>query len=282
MKFIGEFNSQQLDILRSKGVVFTDFILGGTSGILLDTDNADRALTTLSLVSADEKPSNYEGIVRVTLKANQSAASTLDAVHAKFRQQYIAASSRRSEELFAQTREALIQLRQKTESLQTSIVLELRAAAMAERKAKGLAPIDREAYAREFDALAQVPKVRAVLSEPGSINIYTEMLHSSDPRTGKRHEIGAFVIKIYLDGQADGVRWFNLTRRINAARNQQQAPSVLTSGRACFAEIRESFPDLIANMQLSAIATLAIDFIEQVNVEDAAGERIDQWPVSGK
>ena len=41
-------------------------------------------------------------------------------------------------------------------------------------------------------------------------------------------------------------------------------------------------PDLIANMQLSAIATLAIDFIEQVNVEDAAGERIDQWPVSGK
>ena len=154
----------------------------------------------------------------------------------------IAASTRRSEELFAQTREALIQLRQKTESLQTSIVLELRAAAMAERKANGLAPIDREAYAREFDALAQVAKVRAVLSEPGSINIYTEMLHSSNPLTGKRHEIGAFLIKIYLDGQADGVRWFNLTRRINAARNQQQAPSVLTSGRACFAEIRESFP----------------------------------------
>jgi hypothetical protein len=280
-------------------VDFTDFSLDGTAGILLDDYNASLAIKQLCDIAIvdEEKPSSYEGIIHtrfkpkaddtVTVNASRAAPSRpapskLDAEHEKFKLQYIAACSARNNQFFTQAREALVKHRQKTEPLLANLILEMRAAIIEERKARGESPVDRGAFANEFDALLQVPKVRTVSSGPGTINIYTEMLHCADPSSGKLHEIGECLIKIYIDGHADGVRWFNLTRRTDALLNQQQAPSVLNSGRACFSDIRENFPDLIASMQFSTVALLAIAFIEQLNAEDLTAEQIIKWPVSGR
>jgi hypothetical protein len=237
------------------------------------------------MVSCDEKPTQFHGIKRISLKpaANtQNLKPALDPVHARFRQLYVAACMGRHSDLFAQARQALIQYRTQFETLQSQLILELRATTLEERKAKGLTAVDRDALADEFDALMQLEKVRSVTCEPGAINVYTKMLQCVNPNTSTRHDIGEFLIKIYIDGQADAVRWFNLSHCLDAARSQQQAPNVWNSGRASFSDIRDNFPDLIACMQFSVVTMLAIEFIEQTTERDELTDHIAKWPIADK
>ena len=174
----------------------------------------------------------------------------------------------------------MIEHHQIIEVTQANLIAEIRAALKEEREAAGQSLIDQTAYSSEFEALLLVEKVRDVRIEPGIIALKTEMLYAFDRHSKRRHEIGEFLIKVYFSGQDDAVRWFNLTRRVDASQEQPQAnaPNVLNDGRAFFSDIREVYPDLIANMQFSTVARMAIEFIEQVDVEETAGARIYKWP----
>jgi hypothetical protein len=130
----------------------------------------------------------------------------------------------------------------------------------------------------EFTKLLQVPNVLNVITneKDGLVEVYTDTLYCTDPRTKIVHEIGKFKISI---SQANGLRWENLTRRVDGCNKNQMAPHIWESGKACLGNMESIFPELIANYEYSVVVQLAIQFVESVNVDDSAGKHISNWPV---
>jgi hypothetical protein len=292
--FLTGVSAAQKAALNEQMVVLTDMHIDGQDGIMLDEENKNFALRILGVAEKSQKATSYAGIVLVIYgKAEEGEANkakpnavevkrrtlaALDADHERYRQLYMAACSSRINELIAQNRQDLITRRQNVEKIQRDLIRELRALRLTEGRSCGMGVIDRDVFLSEFDALVSVPRVKDIRVEDGSISVYTETLFADDPRSGKRHELGDFVIQFLTDGQADCVRWYNLTRRINAGRDMQQAPHVYNSGRSSLHMIKDSLVDLVSEMQFAVAAQLAIDFIEQVDVEEPDGAQLDKWP----
>lgn len=298
--FLSGLNDKQKAQLADSLVVFSDMVIGDAHGLMFDETNKNFALQVLGFVEKKQAATIYDGIVQVVYGPAEAPASQadggktgpskktdvvkakrpeLDAEHQKYRDLYIAACSSRVSELVVQNRQVLATERSQIERLQQELVRELRAIRIEEGRAHGAPLIDRDAYAREFDAIFDVPKVKDVSVEDGVISVYTDTFFAYDNRSRKNHELGAYVIQFLTDGQADCVRWFNLTRRVNAGRSDQHAPHVFTSGRSCLHAIKDSIIDLVAELQFAVATQLAIDFIEQVDVDEPDGAHLDKWPL---
>lgn len=298
--FLTGLNDKQKVQLADSLVVFSDMVIGDQNGLLFDEANKNFALQVLGFVEKKQAATVYDGIIQVVYGPAETAATEgdkstagpskktdvvkakrpeLDAEHQKYRELYIAACSSRVSELVVQNRQVLSTERSQIERLQHELVRELRAIRIEEGRAHGAPLIDRETYAREFDAIFDVPKVKDVSVEDGIISVYTETLFAYDNRSRKNHELGAYVIQFFTDGQADCVRWYNQTRRVNAGRSDQHAPHVFTSGRSIVHAIKDSIVDLVAELQFAVATQLAIDFIEQVDVDEPDGAYLDRWPL---
>ncbi len=199
----------------------------------------------------------------------------------KSREAYVAGCSARFEKTVAGTRQAIKDGHAAVAQLQQQLVKKIRETSGCERKLEQLENCrhgEADKYGQEFDKLLAVPKVRDVQVVDGVVKVFTDTLTCADPRTGKRHEIGAFRIEIYTNGASNGVRWFNLTRRVDAYKYKQMAPHVWDDGSACLGNTAEVFPELIGNYEFAAAAMVAIQFVESVNTDDAAGKHINKWP----
>ena len=199
------------------------------------------------------------------------------------REAYVSECSARFEKTVRGTKKKISSGTEEIKRLQQSLVKKIREVKGAERKLEQLSASkggELEKYGEEFDKLFSVRGVRDVLVADGVIKVFTDILYCADPRSGKRHEIGAFRIEIYTSGANDGVRWFNLTRRVDAYENGMQAPHVFPSGKACLGNTEEVFPELIANYEFAVAAMVAIQFVKSVNTDDSAGRYIDNWPVA--
>ena len=281
--FLSGLSEQQKAALSENMVVVSEMVIGSKTGLLMDETNREFALQVLGATVESEKPTGYDGISELIITigdAKDSKAGAgknsknpdavpfvkpprpeLDAEHQKYRELYIAACSTRVNELIVQNRQTILTQRQSIEDTQRDLIRELRALRLDESRSSGAGIIDREAFLREFDNLTEVPKVKDIQVEDGTISVFTEMLFIDDPVMGKRHELGEYMIQFLTDGQADCVRWYNLTRRVNAGRDAQQAPQVFKSGRSSLHIIKDSLVDLIAEMQFAVACQLAIDFI---------------------
>jgi len=299
--FLTGLNDKQKVQLKDSLVVFSDMVIGDQHGLMFDETNKNFALQVLGFVEKKQAATIYDGIVQVVYGAADAAATEgeggkpagpskktdvvkskrpeLDDEHKKYRDLYIAACSSRVSELVVQNRQVIATERSQIERLQQELVRELRAIRLEEGRAHGAPLIDRESYAREFDAIFDVPKVKDVSVEDGVISVYTDTLFAYDNRSRKNHELGAYVIQFFTDGQADCVRWFNLTRRVHGGRSDQHAPHVFTSGRSSLHAIKDSIVDLVAELQIAVATQLAIDFIEQVDVDEPDGAMLDRWPL---
>lgn len=234
--------------------------------------------------TGSDKSGGDKSAAKSKAKADAASAPTsklrtdLDADHQRYRDLYIAACSARVSELVLENRKALVNQRLEIENLQRELIRELRAVRLAEARLAGGGITDREVFAQEFDAIFEVPKVKGVRVEDGVISVHTDVLFTTDPHTGRRHELGEFLIQFLTDGQSDCIRWFNITRRVNASRDEQQAPNVFKSGRSSLHAIKDSLIDLVAELQFAVATQLAIDFIEQVDGEEPESTMIDRWP----
>ena len=173
---------------------------------------------------------------------------------------------------------------EQVQNLQRQLVAKVRESMDAKRRVPLLeAQIGQEAqlYGAEFDKLLATPHVIDVDIVGGTkIRVFTDVLYCVDPRSKKRHEIGAFRIEISL-GDDPLVRWFNLTRQVVAFDGQRcQAPHVFAGGRPCLGNVAEVFPALVAAYEFAAAAQVAIAFIQQVNTDDVAGSYISRWPLA--
>lgn len=199
------------------------------------------------------------------------------------RASYVSECSKRFERTVSGTKQAVLDGSAEIAELQKRLVRKIREVAGAERKLEQLMATkggELDKYGQEFDKLLSVPKVKDVVAGDGVIKIFTEVLYCIDPRTRKRHEIGEFRIEIYTNGANNGVHWYNITRRVDGYESGMQAPHVFPSGKACLGNTAEIFPDLIGRYEFSAAAMVAIQFVESVNTDDAAGRHIDKWPVA--
>ena len=195
------------------------------------------------------------------------------------RGQYVKECARRFEKTVAGTRDAITRGHADVESLQQQLVRRIRETSGAERKLEQMLGTrgDEEAkYASEFDKLVSTHKVRDVVAEGGVIKVFTDTLYCTDPRSGKRHEIGVFQIELQTD--RGDVRWFNLTRQVDGYKARMQAPHVWYEGHACLGTAAEILPQLIGGYEFAAAAMVAIQFVESVNTDDGAGKHINRWP----
>lgn len=144
---------------------------------------------------------------------------------------------------------------------------------------EGRVVADDEQYGLEFDKLASLPKVRDIAVANDFINVFTETLFCKNPQTGKTYEIGQFRIQLPVDGNTTNLRWHNETRRVNAYSEKMHAPHVFPDGHACLGNASQAVAELTAAYEFAALAMLAIQFVETVNLNDAAGKHLDKWPV---
>lgn len=135
----------------------------------------------------------------------------------------------------------------------------------------------KQRFADEYDRLIAVDKVKAVRVTNGALLVFTHPLIATNPKGGKRHELGEYMIVIRTDGVDDGVRWFNSTRRVRTVQPGMNAPRVYPDGTACIDEIKETLLELIAQFEFATVAELAIQFVETVG-EDDLSKFIDKWP----
>ena len=199
------------------------------------------------------------------------------------RQAYAQECSARLQKSLAELENKISNDNEKMRELQQSIVNTIRSVKESKLQLEHLASFrsrTHELYGQEFDKLLTVKGVRDVNISNGIITVFTDILYCVDPRTDKRHEIGAFRIEIYTDGSNDGVHWYNLTRLVEGYKKEMQAPHVFPDGKACLGSAQEVFPELIANYEFAAVAMLAIQFVESVNTDDSAGKHIDKWPIA--
>jgi len=131
---------------------------------------------------------------------------------------------------------------------------------------------------KEFDNLLKVPKVRSVDWRGNCMTVETDLLHVIHPETGDQHEIGAF--KLVIDERVTGVRFYNLTRKVQGYEAGMNGPHLFSDGRPCLGNMDAVIPQLVANYEWSALVQICIAFVETVNVADAAGGHIRKWPVS--
>lgn len=199
------------------------------------------------------------------------------------REAYVRECSQRFEKTVAGTTRAISDGEIKVKQLTESLVRAQRELYGSRRKLEQLSACkggELDKYAKEFDKFLGVPKVRDVQAADGVVKVFTETLFCTDPRTKIRHDIGAFCIEIYTSGASNGVRWFNLTRRVDGYKSGMQAPHVFPEGNACFGNTAETFAELIGSYEFAAAAMVAIQFVESVNTDDPAGATIDRWPVA--
>lgn len=201
-----------------------------------------------------------------------------DEAHQAHRSKYMLACASRMDELVVQMRGGLIEKRKEIERLEAQLVQVLRIRQIESRRKQGLTLCDSAQFAREFETLRKMPKVQEVRVEPRSLCLITDTLVAVHPKTGDKHSIGRFKITIQMDGHGDSIRWICLDATTHGCVRNQQAPQVLQSGRAVMSEIKESFAELIAAAQFSTVAQMAIDFIEQVNVDEPGGAHLSKWP----
>ncbi len=134
----------------------------------------------------------------------------------------------------------------------------------------------------EFDNMLSVPKIKGVSITENGFFVFTKTLYCENPETSKVHEIGEFLIEINSKNSSDVsgvIKWHNLTRKIDAFEPKMNAPHVYPNGTACLGNIAESVAELVAQHRYYHLIQLAIQFIEKVNVTDAAGQHIVSWPV---
>lgn len=201
------------------------------------------------------------------------------------RAEYIRACAQRLDGERQQTRASITSLEDEVEKSQRTLVMYIRKLEQLRRHSVFLesdGTTSDERFGLEFDKLFETEGIKNVVIKDGLIQVFTEVLYCADPRTKKRHEIGAFRIEISPEYDGGGVRWFNLTRQVDALEAKMQAPHIYNSGRACLGNAAEIFPNLIARHQYAAVITVAIRFVQEVNVEDMAGQKINRWPVAPK
>ncbi len=280
---------EQLGLLTNAGVLFYEWDKGG---IMIEETQLDLALSALNATGTKSK-TEFQGVykLKLTFKKGEIPRSDKRArddeqdeetrkrekARQESRRRYIKACESRTKSILDAAASTAQANRKKLTGYKQRFVKSKRdqvfgGKKIAESDAAG------QTILTELERVRMVRGVQAVHVVPNRLLISTEILCATDPETGFRHEVGQFLITVYLDGSQDGIRWQNNSRRVDGVREKMNAPTVFSDGQAGAAEIHATIMELIARLELSTVAELAIQFVE--NPEDNEyGKYVKNWPL---
>lgn len=281
---VKDLTDEQLNLLTAAGVQHYPW----DTGIMFEETQLDLALSVLNATGAKSK-SKYENVykLKLTFKKRKSEEGKKDEVdeealrreaeRQQYRKRYIKACESRTKAILDAAASTASGNRKKLSGAKQRFVTSKRAEVFGSSKIAGNENAAQILVA-ELERVRMVQGVQAVHVVPNRLLISTEILCATDPETGFRHEIGQFLITVYLDGSEDGIRWQNNSRLIDGVRERMQAPTVFSDGRAGAAEIHATIMELIARLELSTVAELAIQFIENPEANEY-GKFVSKWPL---
>jgi hypothetical protein len=269
----------QLTALREASIEYSSWD-GNT--VSIPEEVLEQTLRALNM-NANKTSTEFEDVVQLTLRPvarsetlSPTVTRVLSAEQKRSRENYIAACSARAAEALKSARQSLEQQRREFPDRIQLFVTDKRDATFCRTvpNEEALA----ETFDAQFEELLQVPKVSNVRVTAQALLVNTETLYASARETGRRHEVGKFLIVIDLEGKNGGIRWFNATRRVNSIRPGMNAPNVYEDGTAYQDELLVTFYELIARLQFAPLVDMAIQFIEEVTNDDLA-TLINNWPL---
>ncbi|PZM83365.1 MAG: hypothetical protein DKT66_09400 [Candidatus Melainabacteria bacterium] len=281
---VKDLTDEQLSLLTNAGVQHYPW----DSGIMFEETQLDTVLAVLNATGAKSK-SKYENVYKLKLtfkkrkkeggKKDEVDEETLrrEAERLEYRKRYIKACESRTKSILDAAASTASGNRKKLAAAKQRFVTSKRTEVFGASKIAGN-EIATQTLIEELERVRMVQGVQAVHVVPNRLLIATEILCATDPESGLRHEIGQFLITVYLDGSEDGIRWQNNSRRVDGVRERMHAPTVFSDGRAGAAEIHATVMELIARLELSTVAELAIQFIENPEANEY-GKYVSKWPM---
>jgi hypothetical protein len=278
---------EQLGLLTSAGVQHYPW----DSGIMIEETQLDLALSALNATGTKSK-TEYEGVYKLKLtfkkaeklkggksKKNDEIdeeARKREKERLESRRRYIKACESRTKSILDAAAATAQSNRKKLTGAKHRFVTSKRGEVFGGKIAGNDAAA--QTILTELERVRMVRGVQAVHVVPNRLLISTEILCATDPETGFRHEVGQFLITVYLDGSNDGIRWQNNSRLVDGVRERMHAPTVFSDGQAGAAEIHATIMELIARLELSTVAELAIQFIESPE-NNEYGKYVSNWPL---
>lgn len=205
---------------------------------------------------------------------------------------YVAICQKRQEVATRNQKQELESLTQHVLELQRSLIEKIRREAELKHSLRSLQ--DRQTatsaeFEAEFNRLFNIEGVESVTAQENKLVVNTHHIYITTQKDKYSPEItfdiGKFRIEIYFNGENGGLLFFNTTRKGKGRENGYNVhhPHVNGNGAPCLGNITGMIAQLIAEYQFAAITALAIQFLETVNLEDAAGKEIFMyWPVAEK
>jgi len=197
---------------------------------------------------------------------------------------YVALCVKRIEIEGREAEDKIARLSGQIKDYQTSLVSSIREIEHFRQRKNELEKIgstDKSKFTKEFHRLLDIAHVKKVFVRSNRLAVKTDMIKCTDPRPDddgntKEHLIGEFVITIIPD--SGEVRFYNQSWTVVGYEEHMNAPHVFHDGRPCMGSIERTLPELVARYDFTSAFTVAINFLESVNVEDAAGKYIRNWP----
>lgn len=135
----------------------------------------------------------------------------------------------------------------------------------------------------DFEALAMMDKVEDVRVEGEYIHIFTTNLTITDPESGRQYVGGHFLIKVKMSNS--DVKFYRAKgekgHRGHWTPNDPHPHVSGNSGTACLGSVTATVAELCAQKEIYALGIVLIAFLETVNTNDTAGEKVRNWPRIG-
>ena len=223
----------------------------------------------------------FKKILEGVVAANKAKYEMPPEYHEK---SYVALCVKRIEIEGREAEDKIARLSGQIKDYQTSLVSSIREIEHFRQRKNELEKIgstDKSKFTKEFHRLLDIAHVKKVFVRSNRLAVKTDMIKCTDPRPDddgntKEHLIGEFVITIIPD--SGEVRFYNQSWTVVGYEEHMNAPHVFHDGRPCMGSIERTLPNLVARYDFTSAFTVAINFLESVNVGDAAGKYIRNWP----
>lgn len=127
----------------------------------------------------------------------------------------------------------------------------------------------------ELDAIITHERVSDLRIEDGIIVISIDDIFAHDKKD-RRFYIGNFKVRIKLD--TSEVNFFGDNPRRSYWTAQDPHPHVNgNDGRACLGNVSQTIAELCSYNELYALFLTCLDFLENANIEDSAGQNVTNW-----
>jgi len=149
---------------------------------------------------------------------------------------------------------------------------------------KNLQDATGEEYDENLRMICELPQVIGIRVEAPEgqrglmLVVYLDNSYCIDNRTERKHMIGRQKVMINLEQR--NISIYNLDFTIVGHGNERmQAPHIFPAGNMCMGTAGADFRKLLSFRDCFQIILLTLQFLESVNLDDAAGKYINHWPI---